>query len=78
VKDEAQAQPSTDAVKQRAKVLIEELTALAETATGTTNAYDVSVGTTFAEPSPGCRERQLPGRLGEYRLEFADHKRSTT
>jgi len=76
VKDEAQAQPSTDAVKQRAKVLIEELTALAETATGTTNAYDVSVGTTF-KLSSHPRDAENVNYLvvsARYRLEFADHE----
>jgi type VI secretion system secreted protein VgrG len=80
VKDEAQAQPSTDAVKQRAKVLIEELTALAETATGTTNAYDVSVGTTF-KLSSHPRDAENVNYLvvsARYRPSSRTTRRSTT
>jgi len=84
VKDEAQAQPAADAVTQRAKMLIQELTALSETATGTTNAYDVSVGTTFklsdhpgGSSNPMSTDKFNVNYLvvsAKYRLEFADHE----
>ena len=67
VKEEAQAQPSADAAKQRAKVLIEELTALG----GDGHRHDQRLrrlrrhDVQAREPSARRRERQLPRRLGE-------------
>ncbi|MEO8523094.1 MAG: type VI secretion system tip protein TssI/VgrG [Caldimonas sp.] len=76
IKDEAQAQPVTDAAKQRAKILMEELTSLAETSTGTTNAYDVTVGTTFKLSNHPNSKKNVNYLVvsAVYRLEFADHE----
>ena len=76
VKDEAQAQPAADAATQRAKMLMQELTSLAETATATTNAYDVSVGTTFKLSNHPRGEENVNYLIvsANYRMEFADHE----
>jgi type VI secretion system secreted protein VgrG len=74
VKEESQ--PSADAAKQRAKVLIGELTALAETATATTNTYDVTVGSTFKLENHPRKDENANYLVvsAAYRLEFADHE----
>ena len=70
------AQPAADAATQRAKMLMQELTSLAETATATTNAYDVSVGTTFklSNHPRGDENANYLIVSANYRLEFADHE----
>jgi type VI secretion system secreted protein VgrG len=67
---------ASDNVKQRATVLMEELTSLYDFATGTTNAADLAVGMTFElkeHPSKSENAKYLVV-AANFKLEFADHE----
>ena len=76
VKEEANSQPTSDAVKQRSKMLMQELTSMQAVATGTTNTYDVTVGATFKlDGHPRDAENvNYVVVSAQYRIEFADHE----
>jgi type VI secretion system secreted protein VgrG len=68
--------PSASAATQKATVLIEELTSMYDTVTGTTNVRDLGVGMTFelkGHPEDDENQHYLVV-AANYRLEFADHE----
>ena len=76
IKDAAQADATSTAATQRATILMQELASLAVTRTGTTNTYDVAVGSTFTlEGHPRDDENDTYLVVSaKYRMEFADHE----